>query len=415
MRLDSVTMSGGKPVVQGESAGGRADRWLLFVVLLLSFAGVVMVYSSTALMQISKSGSVAADDPGLQFAYLKRHVMTLVIAVLSMWGFYRIRPATLRKYSYPLLALSFLLLLCVFIPGLGVKINGARRWLRLWPSTFQPVELAKFAMVVSLSAYLSSPRYRSDSVKAFMKPLLVMLAFQGVILMQPDFGGAFTLGLITFSMLFLAGTSMKFFLYTVVAMLPLLLKLLSEPYRMDRIFAFLDPWKYYHGSGFQLVQSFIALGSGGVTGVGLGESRQKLRFLPEVNTDFIFALIGEELGFIGVTAVLCLFILFFVRGVRVAGRARSPFSYYAAFGLTIMITMQALINIAVVTGIVPTKGLPLPFISYGGSSLLVNFMAAGTLLRISKAEPEQYGLPVRESIARSRPGLKTRRLRRRSL
>jgi len=402
------------PIVQGEE-GRTADRWLLMIVLLLSFAGVVMVYSSTALMPVSESGGAVAEDSGAQFIYLKKHVMTLFIALGSMWFFYRMKPATLRRYAYPLLALSLLLLLCVFIPGLGVKINGARRWLRLWPSTFQPAELAKFAMVLSLAAYLSTPRYNRESFKAFMKPLLVMIAFQGVILMQPDFGGAFSLGLITFTMLFLAGTRIRFILYAVAAMLPFLVKLLMEPYRMERLLAFLDPWKYPRGSGFQLVQSFIALGTGGLTGVGLGESKQKLRFLPEVNTDFIFALVGEELGFAGVTVVLCLFIGFFVRGMKIAGRAQSAFSYYVALGLTIMITMQALINIAVVTGLVPTKGLPLPFISYGGSSLLVNFMAAGTLLRISRSDPEHYGLPGRDIRPGRRAGLRARRLRRRPL
>ncbi len=408
-------MINNKELMMESKENRRADRWLLFIVLFLSFAGVVMVYSSTALLPISRSGGVVAGDSDFQFIYLKKHVMTLLIAMFSMWFFYRISPGTLKKWSYPLLILSLLLLLCVFIPGLGVKINGARRWLRLWPSTFQPAELAKFAMVLSLAGYLSSTGYNRDSFKAFMKPLIVMIALQGIIMMQPDFGGAFTLGLITFSMLFLAGARIKFILIALGSLLPLVIKLLMEPYRLERLLTFINPWKDPQGSGFQLVQSFIALGSGGLKGVGLGESRQKLSFLPEVNTDFIFSLIGEELGLIGVAVVLCLFIAFFIRGLKIAGKAQSPFSYYAAFGLTMMITMQALINISVVTGLVPTKGLPLPFISYGGSSLLVNFMAAGTLLRISRSDPEQYSLPSRDMLIRSRARLKARRLRRSSL
>ncbi|VAX32269.1 Cell division protein FtsW [hydrothermal vent metagenome] len=408
-------MLNNKELMMESKENRRADRWLLFIVLLLSFTGVVMVYSSTALLSISKSGGVIAGGSDFQFVYLKKHVMTLVIAMVSMWFFYRISPGTLRKWSYPLLILSLLLLLCVFIPGLGVKINGARRWLKLWPSTFQPAELAKFAMVLSLAVYLSSPRYNRDSFKAFVKPLVVMVVFQGIIMMQPDFGGAFTLGLITFSMLFLAGTRMKFILLALVSLLPVVIKLLMEPYRLERLFTFLNPWKDPYGSGFQLVQSFIALGSGGLKGVGLGESRQKLSFLPEVNTDFIFSLIGEELGLLGVAVVLCLFIAFFIRGLKVADKAQSPFSYYVAFGLTMMITMQALINMSVVTGLVPTKGLPLPFISYGGSSLLVNFMAAGTLLRISRSDLEQYSLPGRDMLIKRRSRLRARRLRRSSL
>ncbi|GBE35891.1 lipid II flippase FtsW [bacterium BMS3Bbin07] len=406
------TMMDNKELMMESKENRRADRWLLFIVLLLSFTGVVMVYSSTALLPISKSGGTIAGGSDFQFIYLKKHVMTLVIAMVSMWFFYRISPGTLKKWSYPLLILSLVLLLCVFIPGLGVKINGARRWLRLWPSTFQPAELAKFAMVLSLAVYLSSPRYNRDSFKAFMKPLVVMVALQSIIMMQPDFGGAFTLGLITFSMLFLAGTRMKFILLALVSLLPVVIKLLMEPYRLERLLTFLNPWKDPYGSGFQLVQSFIALGSGGLKGVGLGESRQKLSFLPEVNTDFIFSLIGEELGLLGVAVVLCLFIAFFIRGLKVADKAQSPFSYYVAFGLTMMITMQALINMSVVTGLVPTKGLPLPFISYGGSSLLVNFMAAGTLLRISRSDLEQYSLPSRDMLIKRRARLKTRRLRR---
>ncbi|MEC4684653.1 MAG: putative lipid II flippase FtsW [Nitrospirota bacterium] len=401
-----------KELMMESKENRRADRWLLFIVLLLSFTGVVMVYSSTALLPISKSGGTIAGGSDFQFIYLKKHVMTLLIAMVSMWFFYRISPGTLKKWSYPLLILSMLLLLCVFIPGLGVKINGARRWLRLWPSTFQPAELAKFAMVLSLAGYLSSPRYNRDSFKAFMKPLVVMFALQGIIMMQPDFGGAFTLGLITFSMLFLAGARIKFIFLALVSLLPVVIKLLMEPYRLERLLTFLNPWKDPYGSGFQLVQSFIALGSGGLKGVGLGESRQKLSFLPEVNTDFIFSLIGEELGLLGVAVVLCLFIAFFIRGLKVADKAQSPFSYYVAFGLTMMITMQALINMSVVTGLVPTKGLPLPFISYGGSSLLVNFMAAGTLLRISRSDLEQYSLPSRDMLIKRRARLKTRRLRR---
>ncbi len=408
-------MMDNKELMMESKENRRADRWLLFIVLLLSFTGVVMVYSSTALLPISKSGGAIAGGSDFQFIYLKKHVMTLLIAMVSMWFFYRISPGTLRKWSYPLLILSLLLLLCVFIPGLGVKINGATRWLRLWPSTFQPAELAKFAMVLSLAGYLSSPRYNRDSFKAFMKPLIVMVALQSIIMMQPDFGGAFTLGLITFSMLFLAGTRMKFILLALVSLLPVVIKLLMEPYRLERLLTFLNPWKDPYGSGFQLVQSFIALGSGGLKGVGLGESKQKLSFLPEVNTDFIFSLIGEELGLLGVAVVLCLFIAFFIRGLKVAGKAQSPFSYYVAFGLTMMITMQALINMSVVTGLVPTKGLPLPFISYGGSSLLVNFMAAGTLLRISRSDLEQYSLPSRDMLIKRRARLKARRFRRRSL
>ncbi len=387
--------------------GRKLDRWLFVIVFALSFFGVMMVYSSTALLPVSRSGGVVEGGADLQFLYLKRHGLILVMATFAMGLFYMVRPVTLKRAAVPLLVLSIVLLLCVFVPGLGREINGARRWLRLWPANFQPSELAKFAMVVFLARYISSPRYDTESFRTFVVPVAVMVAMQGVIMMQPDFGGAFTLGILTFSMLFLSGTRIRFMLLTLASFVPaVVVMIMMEPYRWERVLAFIDPWKDPYGKGFQLVQSFIALGSGGFGGVGLGEGRQKLSFLPEVNTDFIFSLIGEELGFVGVTVVLSLFLWLFFRGIRIAGRAQSPFTYYVAFGLTLMITIQALMNIAVVTGLVPPKGLPLPFISYGGSSLLVNFMAVGTLLRISRSEPEQHSLPAREVFIKRRARLR---------
>ncbi len=395
-----------------DGIGRRPDRLLLSIVLALSFIGVVMVYSSTALLPIAESDNPLLKEPDFQFHYLKKHALALLIALVAMAASYRVKTVTLGRYAYPLLAVSSVLLLCVFIPGLGVKLNGARRWLNLWPTTFQPSELVKFAMVLFLARYLSSPEYNRESFRSYIKPVLIVFVLQGALVLQPNFGGAFILGLLTFSMLFVSGTPIRYILYTVAGLAPVVIKLLMEPYRRERLLSFLDPWSDPYGSGFQLVQSFIALGSGGLKGVGIGEGKQKLSFLPEVNTDFIFSLIGEELGFIGAAVVLLLFGALFARGVRIAGRARSPFSYYLAFGLTVMITLQSLMNITVVTGLIPPKGLPLPFISYGGSSLLVNFMAVGTLLRISRGDPEQGGLPTREALLYRRARLKARGLRR---
>jgi cell division protein FtsW len=388
------------------------DKLFLGLVLALSIIGVVMVYSSTALLAISRADEPISTSQDYQFMYLKKHIMTLFISLFAMWIFFIQKTSQLKRYAYPLLAISFLLLLSVFIPGFGVKINGAQRWIQLWPSTFQPSELAKFAMVLFLSYYLSSTEYKRNSFIVFMKPIAIIVLFQAVILIQPDFGGAFTLGLISLSLLFLAGTPIRYILLLLLCSTPVLIKLLMEPYRLKRIFTFFNPWDDPYGGGFQLIQSFIALGSGGLKGVGLGESKQKLSFLPEVNTDFIFSLIGEELGLLGVSFVLMFFILLFIRGVRIAERAHSPFSYYLSYGLILMITLQALINTSVVTGLVPTKGLPLPFISYGGSSLFVNFMAVGILLRISRGEREQYTLPTHDMLVKRRARLKARRLRR---
>ena len=390
------------------------DKYFLLSVVALTIMGVVMVYSSTALINISKAGTALSSQGGSQFMYLKKHLMTLLIAFLAMLLFYAIKPSTLRRYSIVFLALSFVLLLLVFIPGLGVKINGARRWIRLWPSTVQPGEFVKFAMVLFLARYLSDTQEIRDRFSVFFRPLLVMLSFQAVLLLQPDFGGAFTLGLITFAMFYISGTPLRFMFTTLLFVLPVVVKLVMEPYRLKRIFIFLDPWKDPYAGGFQLVQSFIALGSGGFRGVGLGESKQKLSYLPEVNTDFIFSMVGEEIGFIGVVFVLFMFVMFFSRGIKIAGDAKSLFCSYLAHGLTLMITLQALMNIAVVTGLVPTKGLPLPFLSYGGSSLLVNFIAVSVMLKISRGDDEQLSVQTQEMIIKRRAHLKARRLRRKA-
>jgi cell division protein FtsW len=279
---------------------------------------------------------------------------------------------------------SFLLLLAVFIPKVGITVSGARRWIRLWPSTFQPSELVKLSMVIFLARYISMPYFKKDSFISFLIPIGIMAIFQAVFLFQPDFGATINLGIITITMLILGGTKLRYIMYLAALSIPVLVKLVMQPYRLKRILAFLDPWSDPQGSGFQLIQSFIALGSGGLTGVGPGNGKQKLSFLPEIHTDFIFSLIGEELGFIGALGVVSLFLFLFYKGMSIANRMETGFRYYLAYGLTIMIVLQAIINFSVATGLVPTKGLPLPFISYGGSSLLVNMIAIGILLNLSR-------------------------------
>jgi cell division protein FtsW len=210
-----------------------------------------------------------------------------------------------------------------------------------------------------------------------------------------------SLFMLTMGMLFIAGTRMRYLASIFILAVPVVYKLAMEPYRLRRITSFIDPWKDPQGSGFQLIQSFISLGSGGLTGLGLGESRQKLSFLPAKHTDFIFCLVGEELGLIGAALVIALFLFLFVRGISIAGRTKDRFLYYLAYGLTMMIAVQALVNFAVVTGLVPTKGLPLPFMSYGGSALLVNMAVVGILLRISRGDDEKPEARIsRDIVAR---------------
>ncbi|MDP2167227.1 MAG: putative lipid II flippase FtsW [Thermodesulfovibrionales bacterium] len=362
------------------------DRWLLTTALLLMGFGTLMIYSSTAVLTPAKEKSIS------EFHYFTNHLFTMMVSFAMMYAAYRLRPETLRKLAVPLLVLSLALLLLVFVPGMGVTAGKAKRWLRLWPSTFQPSELVKLAMVIFLARFMSGQGYRADRFYCFAVPVSVMLMFQCIFLLQPDFGSTMTLGVLTLSMLYISGIRMRYLLVLLALAVPVVIKLLQEPYRLARITAFLNPWENARGSGFQLVQSFIALGSGGLTGVGLGNSRQKLSFLPEVHTDFIFSMVGEELGFITASAVVALFAFMFLRGILIADRNRNTgemFVYYLAFGLSMMIAIQALVNFFVVTGLAPTKGLPLPFISYGGSSLLVNMTAVGILLNLSRDGQEK--------------------------
>lgn len=370
------------------------DRWTLLLVLALILIGLTAVYSSTSVIspdlieKYRKKGVLVS-----QFGFLKKQLFTVGLGVAVMLLACKAPREWLKKLAVPLLIFSFVCLLLVFTP-LGVTAGGARRWLRLWPSTFQPSELVKLGMVLFLAYFMSLPGFRTDRLRSFLIPIAVMGVFQAVFLLQPDFGAVMSLAMLTMAMLFLSGIRMRYLLSLGLLGIPVVVKLLSEPYRMKRVTAFLDPWKDPQGSGFQLVQSFIALGSGGLTGVGLGEGKQKLSFLPEVHTDFIFALIGEELGFIGTVFVALLFFALFLRGIALARRMKDPFSYYLAFGVAMMVALQAVINFAVVTGMVPTKGLPLPFISYGGSSLIVNMLAVGVLLNVSRFRGQGARTPL---------------------
>ncbi|MEW6569993.1 MAG: putative lipid II flippase FtsW [Nitrospirota bacterium] len=363
---------------------GKCDRWVLSLTVLLVIFGALMIYSTTSVVT-----PVLARKGVSEFFYFKRHLFTILMGFSFMCIAYFLKPAFIKKMAIPLLIISFLLLLLVFIPNIGVTASGARRWIRLWPSTFQPSELVKLSMVIFLAKYISLPDYRQNSLLSFMIPVGVMIVFQIAILMQPDFGAAMSLAFLTFSMIYLSGVRFKYIASLSILAITAVIILIMEPYRLRRITSFLNPWEDPLDSGFQLVQSFIALGSGGLGGLGLGSSRQKLAYLPEPHTDFIFSIIGEEFGFIGVSLVIVAFVLLFVRGIFIANRTKNGFLYYLASGISLMVSLQALINFAVATGMVPTKGLPLPFVSYGGSSLLVNMMAMGILLRISRGDEDE--------------------------
>jgi cell division protein FtsW len=356
----------------------KSSRDIFVPVLILVGIGLLMVYSSTALMSTKKYGN--------SLHYLWKHLITVCAGLITMFVLAKVDYRKFRPLVILFLVFSFILLVLVFVPGIGLSANGASRWIRLWPNTFQPSELVKITLVIFLADYMSKNIHRiKDFRYGILIPGGVMLLFQLIIILQPDFGAVMSIAILTICLLILGGARLRYIWGGVLMSLPLIYVLIfAVPYRKRRIMAFLDPWQDPFESGFQLVQSFIAFGRGSIFGVGIGESKQKLFFLPEVHTDFIFSLIGEEIGLIGVLAVVGLFVWLFVKGVMIANRTADSFSYYLAFGLTMMISCQAIINFAVTTGLMPTKGLPLPFISYGGSALLNNMAAMGILINISR-------------------------------
>ncbi|MBF0457513.1 MAG: putative lipid II flippase FtsW [Nitrospirae bacterium] len=363
---------------------GQFDRILFAAVLCLLFVGVFMVYSATSVVAPSRTETVAASLNDMR--YLKKHLASIILGFVLLAVTYKMNAESLKKAALPLLICSAVLLIAVKMPGIGITVNGARRWIRLAGITFQPSELVKLSMVLFMAKYLSGASFKPDSVKAFAKPIGLMLILQGMLLLQPDFGSAAIIGIITFAMLFLAGVRIKYILSLGVVLIPVVAKLIMEPYRLKRVLVFLNPWADEKKSGFQLIQSFVALGNGGLNGVGIGKSTQKLFFLPEAKTDFIFAIVGEEMGLIGAALVVFLFLAVFIRGIYIVSRLKGGFYMYAAAGITLLISIQAVINMAVVSGLLPTKGLPLPFISYGGSSMILNAAAIGILLNLSEGE-----------------------------
>lgn len=370
------------------------DKWLLLIVFTLILIGLVSVYSSTSVLSpdVIEKGQEKGKNVS-PFGFLKKQLFAVVIGIFALFLAYKIRLTHLKNLTIPLLLLSLVCLLLVFT-SLGVSAGGARRWIKAWPTVFQPSELVKLSIVIFIAWFLSSKYFNRDSIKSFLIPIVILVIFQIILIKQRDFGAVMSLGILTLTMLFIGGVKLRYISFLSLLAIPIIVKLALEPYRLKRITAFIDPWRDPLGSGFQLVQSFIALGSGGITGVGLGEGRQKLSFLPEIHTDFIFALIGEELGFVGTSLVIILFTLFLIRGLSIAKNSDDSFSSYLAYGITFMISYQALINFLVVTGMIPTKGLPLPFISYGGSSLFVNMIAVGILLNVARSNKQRTLQPL---------------------
>jgi cell division protein FtsW len=354
------------------------DLWLFGIVVALCSVGVIMVYSASAI--------IAADRFHDPFHFLKKQFFWAVLGFGGLWLAMRLDYRRLERVVVPLLVLSFVLLVLVLVPPFGQEINGTRRWFRGGPLSFQPVELAKFSLVLYLSSFLSQRQELVSSFgKGLLPPLLVAAMMAGLTIVQPDLGNSLALIILAVGLCYLAGARVAHMAAIAGAAVPVVAVLIAmKPYRLRRMLAFVNPWDDPQGSGFQIIQSFLALGSGGLFGLGLGESKQKLFYLPEPYTDFIFAIIGEELGLVGGVAVVTLFALLIWRGLRIGLRAPDAFGSYLALGLTVMLATQTLVNIGVVTGALPTKGLPLPFISFGGSALLMTMFSTGVLLNISQ-------------------------------
>lgn len=351
---------------------------LFITTVILICVGIVMIYSASSIYAWEKYKD--------SFFFLKRHVIFLAIGILVTFLSMGIDYKKLSKWSKPLLVVSFILLVLVLIPGLGREVAGARRWFRFKFISFQPSELANIAVIVYIADFIS----RKDNLiktlfRGFLPPVLVLGATLLLILMQPDLGSTLALGIVVFIMLFVAGVRLTYLGSLILAGLPLLYILIfSVPYRRMRIMAFLNPWADPKGSGFQIIQSQVALGSGGIFGTGLGYSRQKLFYLPAAHTDFIFSIIGEELGLLGTLGIIILFMIFIQQSLKIIKNAPNKFGYFLSLGLVLMITFKAVINIGVSCGLLPTKGLPLPFISYGGSSLIFDLLSVGLILNVAR-------------------------------
>lgn len=355
----------------------RYDPVLLAAVLLLLMFGVVMVYSASAVYASARLGD------GLWF--FKRQAVGAGIGLCALLAAMKLGYRRLEALAVPLVLVSLALLALLRVPGLGHAAGGALRWMKLGPLTFQPSEIAKLSLALWLARSLSKKQDRIQVFSTGFLPHLVMLAiFSLLLLLQPDFGTTVVLSVLTFALLFVAGARTTYLLGLAGAAAPAAAFLVwRSPYRLQRVLTFLDPWKDPRGHGYQTVESLLGFGAGGSFGVGLGESHQKLFFLPAAHTDFILSIVGEELGFAGVAALLLLFAVIVWRGLKAAHAAPDAFGCYLALGLTLLVSLEAIVNAGMALALLPTKGMALPFISYGMSSVISSCLGAGILLSIS--------------------------------
>jgi len=352
------------------------DKWLFGVTLVLIFAGLVMIFSASAV--------VAKENRGTEYYFVVRQLLWVVAGLGLMFGLMNLDYKVLKSPAivFACYGITSLMLIAVYA---FPKSNGAHRWIRLGLLSFQPSELAKPAIILFLAWYLESRTRTINERNTLLTAAVPALLFVALIAKQPDLGTALICCAILAAVLMVAGMRPRYLGYATLASLPLLyLMVFRTAWRMKRILAFIDPYKDPQGSGFHMIQSLIAVGTGGLSGAGLMEGKQKLFYLPEPQTDFIFAVIAEEFGLIGALTILVLFSILVWRGLRVAIRTRDNYARFLATGITTMLGVQAFFNISVVLGVLPTKGIPLPLVSYGGSSVLVNLVCIGVLLNITQ-------------------------------
>lgn len=365
---------------QAERSMRRTLAILSISVAVLTMAGLVMVLSASSVSAFAEYGS--------SFRFFKRQLLYSVLGSAALLAAARLRYQIWQRAWVPLFAVAFLLLILVLHPSAGTVAGGAARWIQLGPVSLQPSELAKFAVVAACAAILAGnvKHLESDPVRWIVPLVFIVGGVSLLILLQPDLGTMMVIALTAFVLLFLAGVRLRLLLTTAVlgGVVGFAL-IMGEGYRRARFLSFLHPWSDPHNTGYQIVQSLIALGSGHVYGVGLGASRQKWTYVPNAHTDFIFSILGEELGLLGELVVLALFGAMVYAGTRIALRAPDAFGRLLAGGITAWLGLQALVNLGAVTGLLPITGVPLPFVSFGGSSLIVSLAAVGVLLSVGRA------------------------------
>ena len=358
----------------------KFDLILFFAVILLISFGVVMIYSASSIWANYKFSD--------SFYYIKRQLVFVVLGIILMILISRIDYNKYYDNANKILLVCFILLVLVIIPGIGSIRNGSRSWFGIGSFGIQPSEAAKLGMIIFTSKYLTNSTKFLKSYKEGVFPILgILFAFFGLIMLQPDLGTGMILVMSIIALLFIAGVNMKFFIGGgILGVIGIIILIIIAPYRMDRITSFINPWNDPLGTGFQIIQSLYAIGPGGLLGTGFGKSIQKHFYLPEPQTDFIFSIISEEFGIMGVIIVTVLFSLIIYRGLKIALNCKDSFAKYLSFGMTFQLAFQTLMNLMVVIGMIPVTGVTLPFLSYGGSSLLVSMASMGIILNISRQQ-----------------------------